>query len=161
MLYFLMMILCIIYISKVSFDFIYELPKIVYSFLISFVVNNILGIFALSSGDIIEFKQNISKYNLTKGGNILMKKLKNKFCFYFILSIILLLCFLYYLSMFFAIYINTQLYLLKDTLISFGLGFIYPFVTYLIPELFRIRALSNPAKQGIYLYRINKLFPYF
>ena len=90
-----------------------------------------------------------------------MKKLKNKFCFYFILSIILLLCFLYYLSMFFAIYINTQLYLLKDTLISFGLGFIYPFVTYLIPELFRIRALSNPAKQGIYLYRINKLFPYF
>ena len=55
-----------IYISKGSFDFLYELPKTIYSTLISSVLNNILGNLALSNGSIIEFKQNNSKDNLIR-----------------------------------------------------------------------------------------------
>ena len=58
--------------------------------------------------------------------------------------------------MFCAIYINTQLHLIKDTLLSFSLSLIYPFFIYLIPGLFRIPSLSNTKSKKIYLYKFSK-----
>ena len=58
--------------------------------------------------------------------------------------------------MFGAIYINTQLHLIKDNLISFGLSLLYPFGTYLLPGFFRIPALSNKKNKRSYLYNISK-----
>ena len=58
--------------------------------------------------------------------------------------------------MFGAIYRNTQLHLLKDTLISFALSLIYPFVIYLLPGLFRIPALSDSKKKSKLLYNFSK-----
>ena len=93
------------------------------------------------------------------------KKLKNriniKFIFYFITGFIILLFCFYYLSMFCAIYRNTQNHLIKDTLISYILSFISPFWNYLIPGLFRIPALSNRKKQRIWLYRISLIIQMF
>ena len=74
---------------------------------------------------------------------------------YFILSFLFLIFFWYYLSMFGVIYRNTQLQLLKDTLISFGLSLIYPFGIYLIPGLFRIPALSNAKNKRICIYKTS------
>ena len=88
----------------------------------------------------------------------LIKILNIKFIFYFIISTIFLLAFLYYLSMFGAIYKNTQIHLIKDTLISFGMSLLYPFGIYLIPGIFRIPALSKPKKKRICLYSISLLF---
>ena len=77
---------------------------------------------------------------------------------YFIIStILLLLLFWYYLSMFCAIYKNTQLHLIKDTLISFGLSLVYPFGISLFPGLFRIPSLSNKKGKRKYLYSISKI----
>ena len=58
--------------------------------------------------------------------------------------------------MFGAIYRNTQMHLLKDILMSFGLSLLFPFVIYLIPGLFRIPSLSNRKNQRIYLYNFSK-----
>ena len=55
--------------------------------------------------------------------------------------------------MFCAIYVNTQIHLIKDTLISFGLTLIYPFGINLIPGLFRIPALSKNNRR--YLYSLS------
>jgi len=63
--------------------------------------------------------------------------------------------------MFGAIYINTQYHLLKDTLISFGLSFIYPLFMNLIPGFFRIPALSNPKNKRICLYNFSKIIQIF
>ena len=59
--------------------------------------------------------------------------------------------------MFGAIYKNTQVHLLKDTLISFGLSLIYPFGIYLLPGIFRIPALSNRKNKRECLYNFSKL----
>ncbi len=59
--------------------------------------------------------------------------------------------------MFGAVYKNTQYHLLKDTLISFGLSMLYPFVIYLLPGLFRIPALADPNKNKEYLYKFSKI----
>ena len=63
--------------------------------------------------------------------------------------------------MFGAIYRNTQLHLLKDTLISFGLSLIYPFGFYLLPGFFRISALSDHKKKRKYLYNFSKILQIF
>ena len=60
--------------------------------------------------------------------------------------------------MFCAIYLNTQIHLIKDTLLSYASSFIEPFGIYLIPGLFRIPALSNRKKKNRYiLYKISKI----
>ena len=59
--------------------------------------------------------------------------------------------------MFCTIYQNTQIHLVKDTLISYGLGFIYPFGIYLLPGMFRIPSLSNGKNDRKCCYNISKL----
>ena len=144
-----------IYKTKGSFNLEYQLPKIIYSSFISIFLNLILKILVLSNDEILDFKKTETK---NKNGNKqrkLIDKLRIKFILYFIISFIFLLFFCYYLSMFCAIYRNTQIHLIKDTLISFGLSLIYPFGIYLLPGIFRIPALSNPKKKRILLYRIS------
>ena len=146
-----------IYISKGSFDIEYQLPKILYSSLISILLNTLLKSLALSNGGILEFKQNKKKKDVNERGDELNKKLSIKFVLYFIISFIFLLFFWYYISMFGAIYRNTQFHLLKDTLVSFGLSLLYPFCIYLIPGFFRIPALSDTKKKKECLYKFSKI----
>ena len=150
-----------IYEDKGSFDFIYQLPQIIYSSIISLILTTILKLLALSNDSIIEFKQNKTKENLYERGSELEKKLRIRFITYFLVSFIFLLFFWYYISMFGAIYINTQFHLLKDTFTSFGLSFIYPFFIYLLPGLFRIPALSDEKKKRKYLYKFSKFLQFF
>ena len=63
--------------------------------------------------------------------------------------------------MFCVIYKNTQMHLLKDTLMSFGLSLIIPFVIYLLPGIFRIPSLSNANKKRQYLYNFSKFLQSF
>ena len=63
--------------------------------------------------------------------------------------------------MFGAIYNNTQIHLLNDTLISFGLSLIYPFGIYLIPGIFRIPAINRVNNGGKYLYNFSKVLQMF
>ena len=125
------------------------------------LLNTLLKLLALSNDGILEFKQNKKKIDVNERADELKKKLSIKFVLYFIISFIFLLFFWYYISMFGAIYRNTQFHLLKDTLVSFGLSLLYPFGIYLIPGFFRIPALSNPKKKKEYLYKISKILQIF
>ena len=150
-----------IYEDKGAFDIIYQLPKNIYSSLISMVLDIILKALALSNDAIVDLKQNKSKDDINEKGKSLVNKLRIKFIFYFTLSFVFLLFFWYYVSMFGAIYNNTQYHLLKDTLISFCLTLIYPFVINLIPGLFRIPSLSSSGKKRQYLYKFSKIMQIF
>ena len=145
-----------IYENKGSFDLELQIPKIVYSSLISIIINKILGLLALSNNAIIKLKENKSKNNANKRKKNLIKNLKIKFTLYFILSFLLLLAFWYYIAMFGVIYKNTQMHLLEDTLISFGLSLLYPFIIYLFPGIFRIFSLSDPRGKRKCLYDFSK-----
>ena len=69
--------------------------------------------------------------------------------------------------MFCAIYENTQMHLLNDTLISFGLSLLYPFWIYLLPGMFRIPSLLEGKKNnksngaGKCLYNFSKFLQIF
>ena len=149
-----------IYEDKGKFQFVYQLPQIIYSSIISSVLNSLLKLLALSENVILKFKKNKKIDELDKRKTDLNNKLHIKFILYFIVSTIFLLLFWYYLSMFCAIYRNTQIHLIKDTLISFGLSLLYPFGIYLLPGIFRIPSLSHKhkrRKKESKLYTISKV----
>ena len=146
-----------IYENKGQYQILQQLPQIIYSTLISSVLNLLLNVLALSEDSIIELKNNKDKKSVKEREAKLKNSLSNKFMMYFIISSIYLLLFWYYLSLFCAIYVNTQTHLIKDTLMSFGLSFIDPFFLYLLPGLLRIPALSNKKDQRIMLYNISNL----
>ena len=150
-----------IYESKGEFDWEAQLPLIIYSFIISTILNTPVDYLALSNDVIISFKQSKSKINLKRRADDLKNRLNIKFFLYLLISFFLLVFFWYYISIFGVIYRNTQIHLLKDTLMSFGLSLIVPFVVYLIPGFFRIPALSNRRNKREYLYNFSKILQYF
>ena len=150
-----------IYKSKGVFDFETQIPIAVYSTIISTILNMPLNYLALSNEEIINFKLEDTKNNIFKRINNLKNNLILKFRLYFIVSSLFLLFFWYYLSMFGVIYENTQIHLLKDTLMSFALSLVYPCVIYLLPGIFRLYALSNANKKRIYLYNFSKFLQSF
>ena len=146
-----------IYKSKGKFDLEYQLPKIIYSFLITSLLNTFLKFLALSNDNILDLKQKKETKDINERGDSLKNKLRIKFILYFILSFIFLIFLWYYISMFGAIYRNTQLHLLKDTILSFVLSLIYPFGIYLLPGFFRISSLSENKQNRKCLYDFRKL----
>ena len=146
-----------IYESKGQFELEAQIPIIVYSSLISIILSMPLKLLGLSNEAIIAFKQNKSSINLKKREEDLRNKLLIKFIFYFIFSFLLLIFFWYYISMFCIIYKNTQIHLLKDTLMSFCLSLIYSFGIYLLPGIFRMHSLSNRQYKKEYLYKFSKI----
>ena len=82
-----------------------------------------------------------------------LKCLSIKYTSYFIISIIFLILLWYYISSFGAVFQNSQVYLIKNTFISFSLGFIYPFLICLLPGIFRIYSLRT--KNGNFAYKIS------
>ena len=147
-----------VYENKGLFDISYQLPLIIYSSFISMFLGALVQMLGLSNDAIIDFKQSEDTENVDKRGQKLIKRLKIKFVFYFILSYILLIAFWYYISMFNAVYRNTQYLLLKDTLMGFALSLVSPFVIYLLPGIFRIHALAAPQQNKKCLYNFSKLF---
>ena len=146
-----------IYEGEGIYNILNQLPKIIYSTLISLILNALLNFLALSDRGISSFKKNKLIVDLNERKTKLVNQLKIKFILYFIISSILLLFFWYYISMFCAIYKYTQIHLISDTLISYGLSLSYPFGYYLLPGLFRIPALSNPKNKRVYLYVISTI----
>ena len=144
-----------IYIDYGKYNIVYQLPQIIYSSLISIILNFIVKYLALTENSILALKK-VPK-EIEKAKKDLIKYLYYKFMIFFIVSFLFLLFFWYYISSFCCIYTNTQIHLIKDTLSSFGLSMIYPFGIYLVPGLFRIPALRAAKKDKQTLYMISKI----
>ena len=144
-----------IYELKGNYNFINQIPIIFYSSMISSFLSTFIKYLSLSENDILVLKSEVN-FIKEKSGEIL-NCLKIKFNLFFILTFILLIFFWYYISCFCAIYRNTQIHLIKDTLISYGLSLLYPFVIYLFPGIFRIPSLRAKNKDKECMYKFSKI----
>ena len=145
-----------IYIDDGSYNIIYQIPQILYSALISGLINALIKYFSLSEKIVLNIKQekdvNAFNYKSKKIQYILIIK----FTLFFILTLLFLLLFAYYIICFCGIYINTQTHLIKDTIISFISSFVSPFFIYIIPGIFRMWALLDKNKNKKCLYNFSK-----
>ena len=142
-----------IYEEQGKFNFIYHIPQILYSTIISSVINFIIKYLSLSEKNILELKN--TKGNPEEKASKILSCLKIKFFLFYILCFLFLIFFWYYLSCFCAIYKNTQIHLIKDILASFGLSLVYPLGINLLPGIFRIPSLNAPKKDRECLYQIS------
>ena len=142
-----------IYIDKGNYNFKFILPQIIYSIIIISIICTILQKIFLTQQNILEIKYEKNQYCLKGKVLTILKKIIIKFVCFFVFSIIFLIIFWYYLSCFCVVYKNTQLYIIKNSLIGFFISFIYPFIFYLLPGIFRYSALKSP---GECLYKISQ-----
>ena len=146
-----------IYSDEGSFNFIYQIPFIFYSSLISGIINTIVKYLSLSQKNIVELKEKKNSNDLKNIKKELLNTLKIKFSLFFIFSFILLLFSWYYITCFCGIYTNTQSHLIKDSIISFSTSLIYPFIKCLIPGVFRIYSLNTKKRKRALSYKLSLL----
>ena len=115
----------------------------------------ILKQLSLSENSILSIKEEKDSIKAVEKSKKIEKCLKIKFIIFFILSSLFMIFFWYFISCFCAVYTNTQIILIKDTLFSFGLSMIYPFGLNLIPGFFRFPALRAEKKDKQFLYKVS------
>ena len=150
-----------IYSDKGSFNFIYNIPQILYSAIISGFINYLIQSLAITSSNLIEFKHITKKENINKRAEETKRNIKIKLFLFFVICLILLVFFWFYLACFCAVYKNTQIHLIKDTLISLGTSLIYPFGIFIFPGIFRLAALNDKKQDREFMFKFSKAIQYF
>ena len=150
-----------IYQQKGEFNFIQQIPQILYSNIIGYFFDIILSYLSLSEDDVINLKQEKEIQTIDKKRDETISTLKIKFIFFFIISFLFLVLFWYYIGCFCAVYNNTQLHLFKDSLIGFASSMGYPLVINLLPPLFRIPALKRKTKTHELMFICSKIIQFF
>jgi hypothetical protein len=143
-----------IYKEEGIYNFIYLITFILYSFIISHFIFIIIKYFSLSEKNICEVRY----ISIRKSDNSIYKVkrcITIKYICFYILGLLFLLLFWLSLASFGAVYQNTQVFLIKNTLISFVFSLIYPFIINFIPCFFRIYSLKKSNRECI--YKINNI----
>ena len=147
-----------IYEDEGEYNFVYQLPQIAYSTLISvFVLRLMLQLLVLTDKDILRVKLQLTKDKALSMKKKVLKCIIIKFTIFFILNFILLGLFWYYLTCFNAVYKNTQVYLIENTFISFGFSLSYPFIINIFPSMMRMISLHSDNKDQDFLYKLSKI----
>ena len=141
-----------------SFDFIYNLPKTLFSSLCCSVINFLLKFLSLSQNDIKMLNcVKKEKDKLIKLGKLL-KCWKIKIIIFYFLIFVFFGLFHVYVVTFCAVYVNTQKHLIKNTLISFSLSMVYPFGICLFTAILRKLSLKFKNK---FLFGCSKIMQLF
>ena len=145
-----------IYIDEGSYNFVYQIPQIIYSSIISGILTFIIKYLSLPEQDVITIKNEKENNNLDIMGRKTLIKIKIKFIFFCIFTFLILSGFTFYISCFCCVYINTQVHLIKDSLISFFLSFVYPLVYFILACALRLCSLNSKNKDKKCLYKISQ-----
>ena len=142
-----------IYLDYGKYNFIQQIPQIIYSSLISLIIGILISILIHTDINIYEIRQ-LKKFS-SKKVNKILKLIKIKLIIYFIISFILFLFYWYFVSAFCGVYTNTQIIFIKDSSTSFCLGLLYPFLIQLFFTLIRLYSLRGKSKCKNLLYKFS------
>ena len=145
-----------IYQDQGTFNFLYNLPTILYSTVISATINIIITNLSLTEKDItdIRIKVERKKRKINKVISETEKCLKIKITLFFLFNFLFIIFFWYYLASFCAVYTNTQTHIFKDVSLSFVVSLLYPFGLCFLPGIFRIPSLRSRDKNVLYTLSI-------
>ena len=96
-----------------------------------------------------------------KNINKIYKCINIKLIIFYIFTFIFYVFYWYIIVIFCAVYENTQIAYLKDSLFSFLISVILPFILYLIPSSLRICAIRDEKMSLKWLYKLSEVIPFF
>ena len=141
-----------------SFNFRYQLPKILFSAIISTVaLRIILETLVLTDRNILQVKYQKTYNKACTMKDKILKYINLKFAIFFVLNFILLILFWYYVTIFNALFAGSQIYHIETTAISFGISLFYPVFWNIIPSIFRMFSLNSKKSQRKYIYFLSKI----
>ena len=146
-----------IYLDNGAFNIIYQIPQILYSSIFTAIINTILKNLSLSEKDMLKLKHEKDVKIIVSISKDIKRCIYIKFGMFIFISLVLMFFFWYFISCFCAVYNNTQIILLKDTLLSFGLSMLYPIGLSLLPGIFRIPSLRSEKKNKKCLYSFSQI----
>ena len=149
-----------LFINYGKYDFFQQIPQITYSTIISQLIEIFLCFLSLTDKYIYKIKSLLISGKLNKIREI-TRIIKIKLFIFFLFTFILFFVYWYIITVFCAVYRNTQIIFIKDSLISFSISMAYPFVIYFITSIFRICALRSSKKNLKCLYKLSDIIPFF
>ena len=141
-------------------DFFTGLPKVIYSFVATLLITNLLQMLSSSKSELMQIIRDKNKYkkNYISIINAKLKKLRIKLIIYFIISFLLGLFFFYYVAAFCAVYRYSQKYWFYGFLESFGMDFLTAFITTLFLTLLKFIARRKKIK---FLFTLSNIIGIF
>ena len=141
-----------IYLDYGKYNFIQQLPQILYSTIVSLIIEILIGILSFTDINLYQIRQleQATVDNIEK----ILKKIKMKLMTFFIITFLLFFFYWYFISAFCAVYNNTQIIYIKDFISSFSIGLLYPFIIQFVFSLIRIFTLREKTKVRSLLYKV-------
>ena len=151
-----------LYVDYGKYNFIQQIPQIIYSTALSQALGILLCYLSLTDKHFYQIKglegENINKPIIFN----ILKCIKYKLLVFFGFTLILFVFYWYFISSFCAVYQNTQEAFIKDSYSSFLTGLLCPFVLYLFPTILRIIALKDDIKKRFkFIYKLSEIIPIF
>ena len=142
-----------------KYNFFQQIPQILYSTIVSQLIDIILCYLSLTD----KYYYYLKKLPFLKISDLsrISKIIKIKITFFYVFTFVLFLFYCYIISCFCAVYQNTQTAFIKDSILSFVLGLLYPFVLYLFPAFLRIISLKYCLFKLSLIYKLSDLIPFF
>jgi hypothetical protein len=144
-----------IYSNGGNYNFSYFMGPIMHSFIISYVIINLIRYFSLSERILIELKREENENVLNRKMISAKRRLNIIYIVFYVLGFIFLIAFWLYSASFCAVYQNSQYFVFKNALIDLGIFIVYPFVYNLFPALFRMIALRK-NKRNEFIFKFSK-----
>ena len=150
-----------LYLSYGKYDFVQQIPQIVYSIIISQLLEVFLCFLSLTDRDFYKIKKiKYPKENIKKIKDI-FKCANIRLIIFFVFTLLVFGIFWYIIVIFCAVYENTQIAFIKDICFSFLFSIIFQFVIYLIPSGLRIWAIRDNKIKLLCIYKLSDIIPFF
>ena len=150
-----------LYLTYGKYDFIQQVPQIVYSTVISQILEVFICYLSLTDTPFYEIKAlELTKENFEQIKKII-KCINTKLIVFYIFTLIFYIIFWYIVVIFCLVYENTQAAYLKDCLFSFLLSIILPFIIYIIPSTLRVCAIRDKKISSNCAYKLSEIIPFF
>ena len=151
-----------LYESGGEFDFFDQLVQMFYTTIVSQVLQIFLNYLTMTDIHYYQIKglknENINQSRVLS----IMNCIKYKIIAFYIFTFLVFLFYLYLISSFCSVYENTQIIFITDSLLSFLLGLIYPFILYLLPTGLRFWSLKAKEKKNLkFIYTLSDIIPFF
>ena len=148
-----------IYQDNGEYDLLFQIQQILYSLSISGIITVIVKRLSLTEYHFLSLK-NYNNEVIVEEATKERYQMKIRIFLFSIIGIVYMVFFWYYISCFCAVYKNTQLILIIDSLFSIGFSLIYPFGLYLLPGMFRITALRAKEKNKKCLFLTGNMIAF-
>ena len=143
--------------GKYNFD--QQIPKILYSTIFSQMIEVFLCYLSMIDKHFYQIK-NLNQSERKKRKSIL-KCIEIKLIYFFLFTFIVLGFYWYLIASFCAVYENTQIIFIKDSLSSNLIGMAYQIFIYLIPASLRLCSIRYKKIDFKCFYKLSDIIPFF